>query len=76
MPIDRAAIRKDVLNKPCPRCDELVDEDDDAYLTFTAGQFVVVHDECWHAYSLFACKGPRGEFTDDERERAEADGWL
>ncbi len=60
MPIKKSDISPDILARPCERCGEAIDTDDEPILTFYRGSFIMLHDECAKEFIDTACKGPRG----------------
>jgi len=58
--ITRDLVRKDILERACEKCNELVAEDEDCWVSFYRGQFVILHKECGD-FMEHATKGLRGD---------------
>jgi hypothetical protein len=63
--IDRAKVRPEILAKPCSRCGKPCPEKD-TMLSFTRGEFVVFHHQCFQAeldelHAALADFGERGK---------------
>lgn len=66
MAIDRSSIRKDILERPCEKCDEPLAFDKDFVLTFFRGRFIVLHEECADFIDT-AKKGPRNSRSRNDK---------
>lgn len=42
----KSEVREDLRSGPCESCGEHIPEDDDLFLTFYRGSFIILHNEC------------------------------
>ena len=57
MTILREGVRQDILDRPCEKCGEQIDDAIDCILSFYRGSFILLHNEC----SDFIDTGQKGQ---------------